>query len=116
MNKVNKGWFKKGKSTSPDTQFKKGELTGNKNPKWKEKDFGYFAIHTWVQRTLGKANKCSNPECNGKSTRYEWSNISNDYKRDIDDWQELCHKCHSIYDKKMIGHIEKRFGVNHNVY
>jgi hypothetical protein len=40
---------------------------------------------------LGKARKCSNDITH--PGRYGWANISGEYRRDIDDWHELCHIC-----------------------
>jgi hypothetical protein len=59
----------------------------------------YFATHNWVRYHFGKASICSNLECAGRSTTFEWSNNSGLYKRDIEDWQQLCRSCHRLKDK-----------------
>ena len=92
----NAGSFQKGVRTSPETEFKKGEMVGVSNPKWKGDQVGYFGLHGWVRRKLGRASKCS------KSKRhtgpYHWANKSHLYKRELDDWLELCSKCHGKHD------------------
>lgn len=128
---VNKGWIKKGdarnigrkasvetlkrmsearkgKRSSPETEFKKGENKGESNIKWKGDKVGYFGLHTWVQRSLGKATKCS--EC-GSTGNVQWANKSWEYKRDLEDWLELCFKCHRRYDMQNWGAATKKFNL-----
>jgi hypothetical protein len=57
----------------------------------------YQRIHRWVVRTLGKAYKCSK-DATHQSKRFDWSNISRQYLRNIEDWQQLCRACHRQYD------------------
>jgi hypothetical protein len=79
-------------------KFSGGENSYN----WKGDDVGLSALHRWVCRYLGKPKLCA--KC-GTTTakRYEWSNISGEYKRDLTDWQRLCVRCHRKYD----GHDKK---------
>lgn len=56
----------------------------------------YQKIHRWVIKQLGKAVKCVNG-C--KSSKYEWSNISRNYLKDLSDWEQVCSKCHKKRDK-----------------
>lgn len=58
----------------------------------------YANIHIWVKSTYGKPSHCTNKNCPGGAKRYEWSNISGEYLRDIEDWQQLCAKCHRAMD------------------
>lgn len=68
-------------------------LTGEKSHNWRGDEVGYGALHTWVSKTLGKPKRCDN--CKIKNAkRYEWSNISRKYKRDVSDWERLCVSCH----------------------
>lgn len=68
------------------------------SPAWKGSNIGYSALHKWVTRKLGKAVYCSiNP--NHRALRYEWSNISGEYKRDLGDFRPLCSSCHNKVDK-----------------
>lgn len=91
-------------------KFKKGEYSENKHWFWKGDKAGYQAIHNWIHKILGKANKCTNTMCvypkknwDGElmktPKRYEWSNISGTYKRDTSDWTTLCVSCHRKYDR-----------------
>ena len=71
----------------------RGKNKGEKNGQWKGNDAGYKALHMWVNSEKGKptapCNKCGCID----SWRYVWANISGEYKRDINDYQSLCHKC-----------------------
>ena len=81
--------IKKGKHFSPNTEFKE-----------KEGELGYFGLHEWVQKRLGKAKKCSiNP--NHVSTVYYWANISGEYKKELSDWRESCPRCNKNDGIKM---------------
>ena len=69
----------KGKHYSPETEFKE-----------KDGELGYVGLHSWIYRNYGKAKKCIYGH---KSKKYVWANISGEYKRDISDWHQLCHRC-----------------------
>lgn len=88
--------FKKGERSSIGTEFRKGENTGTENPNWKGDKVGYFALHAWVYRKLGKAQICTH--CQSKN-RIQWANKSHQYKRNLNDWISLCQSCHMKYDK-----------------
>lgn len=101
--------FKKGENTGKDNYFFGKSLSGKDSPNWKGDKVGYEALHGWIKRTYGKANKCEEIECiyprknmRGKMMlkpkRYEWSNISGLYKRDREDWRMLCPSCHRKFD------------------
>lgn len=57
----------------------------------------YIQLHAWVNHHKGKASECT--EC-GTTTakRYEWSNISGEYKQDVSDYRSLCTSCHRRLD------------------
>lgn len=91
-----------------------GVRKAQNSPFWKGDNAGYWAIHTWVRKTLGRATKCSS--CGETNKRIEWANISGKYKRDINDWKQLCCKCHAKFDD--LSEIQKgknntSFGVKH---
>lgn len=101
-NKGKKGYINKG-------SFKIGQNVGRKSSSWKGDNVGYYGLHTYIRKTLGRANHCINPKCiyprKDKRNklmlapkRYEWSNISGTYRRDPSDWQQLCASCHRLYD------------------
>lgn len=85
-------------------RFTKGHIpiiSGENHPAWKGDKASYVAIHIWVSRKLGKANKCE--DCQSLANKkYEWANISGKYKRDISDYKQLCTSCHRKYDYKQI--------------
>lgn len=58
---------------------------------------GYAGVHAWVKKNRGKARTC---EWCGTTVakKYEWANISHEYKRSLDDWMSLCVSCHDRYD------------------
>lgn len=64
---------------------------------WKGDSVGKEALHNWVQRKLGKPNKCEHCLSTTKK-QYDWANISQNYKRDVSDWIRLCRSCHAKYD------------------
>lgn len=57
----------------------------------------YSTIHNWVYKQGGKASKCEMCKVKGKKY-YHWSNKSGEYKQSMDDWWQLCAKCHHAYD------------------
>ena len=71
---------------------------GSRDVNWKGDKVGYTALHDWVRLHYGSANRCDNPTCEGISKNYQWANLSHKYKRDRDDFQMMCQKCHSRYD------------------
>lgn len=111
--------WNKGKSYSDETkkkisESKKGSVPWNKGIKytaiigerhsmWSGDSVGYGALHSWISRNKGKANHCENKDCLSRNPKkFEWSNISGEYKRDINDYESLCIKCHR---KKDLGKI-----------
>lgn len=52
----------------------------------------------WVTRNLGKARKCSFCGKEGMGRQIHWANISQNYKRDLTDWVQLCAQHHGAYD------------------
>lgn len=73
-------------------------ITGDKKPNWKGTEVGYFGLHDWIRRQLGKPSECKH--CGTmKAKRYDWANKSHNYLRDLTDWIRLCRSCHIKYDK-----------------
>lgn len=114
LNNLGKNW-----TISPDkrhkgitrntgkTHFVLSATLGNNNVNWKGDDVGYFALHSWVKRHLGRPNKCQH--CGLESNNpnmIQWANKSWEYKRTVNDWLRLCAKCHSSYDRKKLSLIE----------
>lgn len=87
----NPTWIKSRQHKSSETQFKKDDIPYN----FKGDQVGYDALHDWVRRHRGKAQRCEFCE---SERNVQWANKSWKYKRDLDDWLELCYKCHREYD------------------
>lgn len=78
---------------------------GDKSRRWKGENAGYVAKHMWIIKHFGKASKCEF-NSNHKAKRYEWANVSGEYRRDKSDYIELCPSCHRIMDNRK-GHFCK---------
>lgn len=83
-----------------NTNINRAEANGH----WKGDGVGYFALHAWMRRHLAKPESCT--DC-GEIKRLELANISQEYKRDLRDWEWLCRRCHMIKDGRL-----KRFRDN----
>ena len=73
-------------------------LTNEKNPMWKGDRVGYGALHRWIERHKSKPKFCE--RCKHKPP-YDLANISGEYKRDINDFEWLCRKCHMGEDNRL---------------
>ena len=82
-----------------DGQFKKGDNSNDKHHYWKGEAVSYSAMHKWVNRHLGKPDKCEHCGKDGLTGKnIHWANKSHEYKRQLDDWLRLCVPCHKKYD------------------
>lgn len=79
---------------------KKCARMGENNPSWKGGSVGKQQVHKWVSRALGRPEQCS--KCGAKG-KVDLANISQEYKRDLTDWEWLCRQCHMKSD----GRLEK---------
>ena len=80
---------------------------GEKSPSWKGDKAGLSALHIWVKKNLIKPQTCQ--DCN-QPKPLDLANISQEYKRDLSDWEWLCRSCHMKKD----GRLEKLF-ENHRL-
>lgn len=71
---------------------------GERNPMWKGDDVGISALHLWVTDHFPKPEFCM--DC-GKVPPLDLANISQEYKRDLSDWEWLCRQCHMLKDGRM---------------
>jgi len=61
----------------------------------------YSGIHVWLIRNFGKATRCENVTCAGRSKTYDWALIKGgDYKRLRNCFMMMCRSCHVKYDKQ----------------
>lgn len=92
--------------TTLNYKFKKLGITRSKsevkrdinNPMWRGQDVGYSALHAWIKRRLSKPLGCN--DC-GEIKSLDLANISQEYKRELSDWEWLCRKCHMSKDGRM---------------
>lgn len=76
----------------------KKKMLGKGNPLWKGKNVKLSALHNWVKRYFPKSIFCQS--CKKVPPR-DLANISQEYKRDLSDWEWLCRKCHMTKDGRM---------------
>lgn len=82
--------------------------TAEKNPQWKGDDVGLFALHAWVKRRFPKTKLCN--DCKLVPPR-DLANISQNYLRELSDWEWLCRRCHMRKDgrtKALVSYSVKR--------
>jgi hypothetical protein len=72
---------------------------GEASPHWTGMEAGYNAKHKWISRYAGKATRCSF-DPNHAGPRFEWANVSGEYKREISDYMQLCVRCHRKFDSE----------------
>lgn len=104
--------LKYARSKSPIQKGHKGfAICGKDHWAWQENDPSYRAVHAWIVSRYGNATKCENPKCvyprkdmrgywMEKPKAYQWANKSQKYKRDRDDFMQLCASCHKLYDMR----------------
>lgn len=85
-------------------------ISGDKSYWWKGDNVSYEGLHIWLKKNMPKPETCE--MCNWFKPKHI-SNISGEYRRDVNDYQWLCVQCHSVYDtqiKEVIGlsSIERR--------
>lgn len=79
---------------------------GKKHPNWTGNNIGYNGLHIWIHRHKSRSKNDLCEKCN-KRGRLDAANISGKYKRNIDDFQWLCRKCHMEGDGRMEKLIER---------
>ena len=77
--------------------FRKTVKCGEDSNNWRGDNVGMSGLHNWVERKKGKPKKCEHCATT-KAKQYDWANISQEYKRDLDDFMRLCRSCHAKYD------------------
>lgn len=84
--------------------------TAEQARRWKGDKASYQAKHMWARKHYGNPYMCQQKGCSypkivnagrtiiDKPSRYEWANISGEYKRERSDWVMLCPSCHRKID------------------
>jgi hypothetical protein len=78
--------------------LRKTTMRGNHNGMWKGNDVGVVAVHDWVRRRKLKPKLCEHCK---KKPPCDLANISQKYKRDINDFKWLCRRCHMKSDGRI---------------
>jgi hypothetical protein len=89
------------------TSFKPGQQPWNEG-RYKS-EVGYNHLHKWVRKHKQKTGTCEHCQTAGFT---QWANKSHEYKRSLDDWLELCRKCHRRYDASHRGAAMTKFDGN----
>ena len=79
------------------------QLSNENHGEWKGDNVGYYALHIWIKRKLGKPIECFMCGCSSKIRRLHWANVDHKYKRYLNDWITFCYKCHYQYDFYILG-------------
>ena len=79
------------------------KATGEEHGNWKGDAASYAAIHLWVRRHKPRTGICSQcgsqPVPRGRNkVGTNFANLSGEYRRDLDDYVELCVSCHRLMD------------------
>lgn len=89
---------------TPEGRTRFRQATGGENHYgWKGESASYNSQHHWIRYHRERMNECA--ECGRSTVATEWANISGEYRRDLDDYRELCIPCHKAEHKR------KRKGV-----
>jgi len=72
------------------------ENKGENNYFWSGDNVSYAGLHHWLEVNKPKTGICD--ICN-KYKKTTYANISGEYRRDINDFGELCYSCHCLFDK-----------------
>lgn len=68
---------------------------GSKHGLWTGEKPKYNTLHIWINRNKPHSKFC---KICGRKKKTEAANISGQYKRDINDFEWLCRRCHMITD------------------
>jgi hypothetical protein len=73
---------------------------GKLNHHWSGKYPTYIALHKWLHREYGKADKCENILCLKTSKNYAYALIKGKkLMRERNNFMKLCYSCHVKYDR-----------------
>ncbi|MHA1302325.1 MAG: hypothetical protein ACTSPI_01300 [Candidatus Heimdallarchaeaceae archaeon] len=72
--------------------------SNEKHARWKGNKVGYHALHAWIKRHKPKPELCE--ICKQKKA-FDLANKSGKYKRDLNDWEWVCRRCHMKKDGRL---------------
>ena len=62
-------------------------------------DYQYDSAHKWVKYHYGKASRCENKKCSGRSQNFHWAKIQGkEHAKKRENYIQLCVGCHFAYD------------------
>ena len=70
---------------------------GENNPRWKDGDVGYDALHRYMNKRIPRPELCE--ICNLVPPK-QLANITGIYNRELKNWKHLCKKCHYNVDRE----------------
>lgn len=85
---------------------------GKDNGMWKGDEVSYNGLHAWIRKHKFCPDKC---ECCSLTKKLDLANISQEYKRDIRDWEWLCRRCHMTKDGRLKALYKRNKEVSHKV-
>ena len=89
------GHNRRGQSLPVEDRVKHA-LFDEEHPNWKGDEVGYMALHQWVYARKERTGICQ--QCGAEGVT-EFANVSGEYRRDVEDFIELCVPCHRRYDQ-----------------
>lgn len=88
---------------STENRRRARKATGAEHGNWKGDEVGYGALHKWLERHKTRTGTCTRcgarPQPRKRYVATEWANVSGEYRRDLDDYVELCSSCHIRTDR-----------------
>jgi len=89
---------------------RKGINRAEKNGMWRGDGVKYSGLHLWIKSHLKKPDCCQG--CGEKTSKLDLANISQEYKRELNDWEWLCRRCHMNKDGRtgnlLVGKVKRR--------
>lgn len=68
------------------------------NPNWKGNKVGYKGLHQWLRMHKPKVDLCESCK---ENPPFDLANISGEYKRELDNYEWLCRRCHMLKDGRL---------------
>lgn len=94
-----KGHWERKRFCSKSCQYKAWTGKNENAMAWKGEDVLVYTKHTWLYKNYGKANKCENALCKGKSMWFDWAKKTEcEYEKKRENYWMLCRSCHRQYD------------------